>query len=381
MLGKYIVKSFHQHAPNQREGLTDLNSTLFSEACIVSYARSTCKGCDVNIKGDVRDTRLLLRVFSFYTPETVITAIKPPLLHMHYRRYIEINLFSMVHIIDAAKGFRVKNFIYISSIAAAGHYFEHDNTKETDEIMMLDRSGDSKQVGRSQGLQRSSISGSHGSKRSRPFYTDFEAPYDASKRFSEDYLLNQQDDEIGFNVIAIRIGGVLGGTNDPYILHRWPILVDFDPPTPEISSNYAGNTADAVMIVYKRLAALYADPKQKKKCEFCGSFYYLTGERLTEHDKAKIISETTNKFLIVVPRRWLEMALDFLHYMRFDPHSYWLLDFGRMGLVKQTFDDSLFRQIFPEYEPKVTIKQALRLLYGSKEKQDAGESAKVKEDL
>lgn len=161
MLGKYIVESFQE----------------LDEVCIINYGRSECKLCDINIKGDLRDSRHVARMVLSYKPETILTAVKPPLLGIHYKTYLELNLFSMMELTRIAKSSGVQNFIYVSSIAAAGHYHWHHNSD-----------GNEKQ----------------------PLYTDYEAAYDVSKRVAEDYLLSMHEKD-RFNTISIRIGGVLGG--------------------------------------------------------------------------------------------------------------------------------------------------------------------------
>ena len=311
MLGKYVVETFQ----------SDEN------VCLVSFSRSKCEVCDISIKGDVRDIRLIQRVLGFYEPNSIVTSVKPPLTGVPYKTYIEINLFAMVQLIDAAKMYGVRNFIYVSSIAAAGHYFDHHNVDE---------------------------------KAKKPYYTDFEAPYDVSKRFTEDYLLKQQSDR--FNVISIRVSGIIGGTGDPYEYQRFPVLLAIDPPLPLIDSNYAGNVADALVVVYRRMRTISSG----QECLFCGEFYYYTGESIPETTKTKIVAEQTGKPMIFVPRLALEMTIKFLHWARFEPTVSNYIDLFRISLVPQTFDQSKFHAAFPEFKPKVTVEDALRRIYSKK---------------
>uniref|UniRef100_A0A7S3LI18 NAD-dependent epimerase/dehydratase domain-containing protein n=1 Tax=Aplanochytrium stocchinoi TaxID=215587 RepID=A0A7S3LI18_9STRA len=161
MLGKYIVDSFKTE----------------TKLCLINYGRSKCKRCDLNIKGDLRDSRHVERMVKAYKPETILTSVKPPLLGIHYKTFIELNMLSMIELIKIAKKQGVSNFIYVSSIAASGHYHWHHGATEEDE---------------------------------QPLYTEYEAPYDISKRVAEDFLLAEHE-QAKFNVISIRTGGIIGG--------------------------------------------------------------------------------------------------------------------------------------------------------------------------
>lgn len=288
--------------------------------CVISYARSKCEKCDVSVRGDLRDIRYVKRVLEHYRPETVLTAVKPPLLGIHYKVFIELNLLSMVELIKLAKGSGVKYFMYVSSIAASGHYHPHRMATEDHDA---------------------------------PYYTDFEAPYDVSKRFAEDVLLSSHE-EGKFNVISIRTGGIIGGDGDPYEYLRFPVLGGFEPSPPLVDSNYAANIADALQVVYHTL---------KKNPKVGGKFYYYTGEPISETEKAKLAAEAQGKMFVSLPLWMLDVLVDFLHWLRWDPLTYNFIDLMRMGNVEQTFNQTKFFTTFSDFKPKWKLKDAIKEIY------------------
>jgi nucleoside-diphosphate-sugar epimerase len=116
MLGRYIVESYRR------------DSTI----CLINYGRSKCKNCHINIKGDLRDTRHVERVLDAFNITTVLTSVKPPLMGIHYRDYVELNMLSMLELVKLAKAKNVRHFLYVSSIAAASHYIPHYMATEDD---------------------------------------------------------------------------------------------------------------------------------------------------------------------------------------------------------------------------------------------------------
>lgn len=310
MLGKYIVHSFTEQEP----GL-----------CVINFGRSKCKSCHINIKGDLRDTRLVGRSLAHYKPQTVLTSVKPPLLGVHYRTFIELNMLAMIELIKLAKQHAVRNFIYVGSIAAANHYTMHDMGKESDPS---------------------------------PYYTDYEAPYDVSKRVAEDFLLAQHETGV-FNCVSIRTSGIVGGDGDPYDNLRWPVYIRVEPNPSLVECNYAGNIADALVVVHRTM---------QKHPEVGGKFYYYTGEKWTENDKYELLAPYTQKRFIDVPLGLFVQLTEFAHWARWDPNVYWTVDLSRMGLVNQTFDQSKFHNAFPDFTPKVPMAEALIRLYAKNEK-------------
>lgn len=310
MLGKYIIEAFHED----------------SGLCIINFGRSKCELCNINVKGDLRDTRHVDRVIAHFKPTSILTSVKPPLLGIHYRTFIELNLFAMVELIKLAKKHRVHNFIYVSSIAASGHYHHHDTASEDDEA---------------------------------PYYTDYEAPYDVSKRFAEDFLLQQHEEGV-FNAISIRTSGIFGGDGDPYDYIRQPIIAGVE--TPPIDSNYAGNIADALYVVHKTLL---------EKPHLGGQFYYYTGDPMSEIDKSRMVATETGKPLVMIPMWVVDFCREWGHWMRWDPHTYNLIDLFRMGNVQQTFNQTKFHKAFPTFKQKYTNKQALRSIYGEHDMQNS----------
>uniref|UniRef100_A0A7S2W9C5 NAD-dependent epimerase/dehydratase domain-containing protein n=1 Tax=Mucochytrium quahogii TaxID=96639 RepID=A0A7S2W9C5_9STRA len=306
MLGKYIMESFRGD----------------DNLCLINYGRSKCKLCDINVKGDLRDTRHVIRVLEAFDIETVLTSVKPPLLGIHYRVYVELNMLSMIELVKAAKSHGVKNFIYVSSIAASSHYLPHDMSTE-DEV--------------------------------KPYLTDYEAPYDVSKRLAEDFLLDAHEPGV-FNAISIRTSGIIGGDGDPYDLYRFPVILSFNCPQ-VIDTNFAGNIGDALYVVYKTY---------KSKPELGGQFYYLTGEHVEEKDLAAWTAEASGKPLLVLPYIILPTIVEWWSWFRFEHNIYSTLDLIRMALVPQTFDNSKFLKAFPDYKPKYTMKEAMFRLYDKK---------------
>ena len=221
------------------------------KVCVINYGRKPCKQCDVSIIGDLRDTKHVERMLKKYAPETVVTSIKPELTGRHYREYIEVNVAAMMDLTRLCKENGVKNFVHVSSIAASSHYLAHRGAKESDP---------------------------------QPYYSQYEAHYDISKRLGEDYvLLNHEEGK--FNTIALRVSGIVGGNGDPFFHHRLPIIASFDSPI-LIDYGFAGNIALALVEVARGL---------KKNPALGGEFYYYTGEAIHENVTAVAISEVSWK--------------------------------------------------------------------------------------
>ena len=75
MLGRYIIDAW----------LED------DSVCLINFGRSKCPRCHVNVKGDLRDADHVVRTFEAYDIDTVVTAVKPPLLGIEYNAYLELN--------------------------------------------------------------------------------------------------------------------------------------------------------------------------------------------------------------------------------------------------------------------------------------------------
>lgn len=136
---------------------------------------------------------------------------------------------------------------------------------------------------------------------------------------------------------------------------RYPILFGFEPEPPLIDSNYAGNIADALVVVYKTM---------KVNQSVTGRFYYYTGEPTSETEKIKVIAEKQNKLLVILPLWLLQTVKDVWHYVRWDPDVYTQVDLIRMALIEQTFDQTLFLETF-QFNPKYSMNSTLQLLYGN----------------
>jgi len=307
MLGKFMIKSFRDDSPG---------------TCIINFGRSKCPQCHINVKGDMRDTAHIRRAFEYYDIETVVTAVKPPLLGIPYKMYIELNFFAMVELTKVAKASGTKNFIMVSSIAASSHYIHHQMATE---------------------------------EHPQPLLTEYEAPYDASKRLGEDFLLSQHSDE--FRTISIRTSGIIGGDGDPYDIYRVPFVVpSFGIPF-TIDANFAGNIGDALVVV---------DNTLKKNGSLGGQFYYYTGEHNSEDVVGGIVAEATGKVIVGVPFAMLQQIIAVWEWARWDWTEYNTLDLVRMAVVEQTFDQTKFHTAFPDFKPKVTMREALMQLYGGK---------------
>lgn len=308
MLGKYIVESYKRDA----------------SICIINYGRSACADCHVNIKGDLRDTRHVGRVLDAFNVDTVLTSVKPPLMDIHYRTFIELNLLSMLELIKLAKLKGVGYFVYVSSIAAAGHYHPHVNASEADEALL---------------------------------YTDYEAPYDVSKRVAEDYLLAAHE-EGKFSTVSIRTGGIIGGPKDPYdfYLSSFPFVPSFDIPV-VIDANYAGNIGDALYHVDR---ALHEDSA------LGGQFYYYTGEHNLETRVADIVSKARGVPVLKLPYWLIPEAIRWYSWLRLDHDVYGYFDLMRMAIVPQSFDQTKFHTTFADFKPRFTVEQALNRLFDKK---------------
>jgi len=305
MLGKYIVETYRR------------DPTI----CIINFGRSKCKECHINIKGDLRDTRHVRRVLKQYNVDTVLTSVKPPLTDTHYKVYIELNLLSMVELIRAAKDHGVKYFIYVGSIAAASHFIPHKMAKESDP---------------------------------QPYLTDYEAPYDTSKRLAEDFLLSAHEPGV-FNTISIRTSGIVGGPGDPYdfYLSGFPFVPTFNLPS-VIDANYAGNIADALYVVDR---AIHKDPTKT------GQFYYYTGEHTPERFWAEVVSQERGVPVLELPTWLVHTFIKVATYLRFEHDIYNIVDLVRMAAIEQTFDQTKFHNTFPEFKPKYAFEQALRRIF------------------
>ncbi|GBG33628.1 3 beta-hydroxysteroid dehydrogenase/Delta 5--_4-isomerase [Hondaea fermentalgiana] len=308
MLGKYIVESFRRDA----------------RICVVNFGRSKCKNCHINVKGDLRDTRHVHRALDAYAPDTVLTSVKPPLEGMHYKVYIELNLLSMLELIKAAKSKGVQQFIYVSSIAAASHFIAHNDTSEADP---------------------------------QPYYTDYEAPYDVSKRVAEDALLAAHEEGV-FSTVSVRTSGIIGGPSDPYNFYyaSFPFVPSFDTPA-VVDINYAGNIGDALYVVHETL---------RKTPNVGGKFYYYTGEHMSEQRQAEITAAARGVPVLTLPYWLLEGIIDVGQFLRFEHNIYNIVDMFRMAVIPQQFDNSAFFEAFPDFKPRYTMEEAIQRVYKKK---------------
>ena len=303
MLGEYIIDTFKQH---------DLSG------CYINIGRSKCSKCDMNISADIRDIKYIDFVLEQIRPSTIIASVKPPLTSIHYRRYIEINLLSLLEIAKTAKRIGVKQFIYVSSIAASNHYIEHHNTNEKEHQLA---------------------------------YTQYEAPYDISKRVFEDFILSANDEN--FNTISIRTSGIFGGDRDPFMFLRYPIIIKSL--TPVIDINYAGNIAEALYQVTEEL---------KVNPSVGGQFYYYTGKAIPLSEIAEHVAKIRNLPLVVVTHQFIERVLNIWSYFIIDHHQYSEYDIYRMGTFEQTFDQTKFYTTFTKFTEPYEIFQSLNIIYG-----------------
>jgi len=302
MLGRYIVSTWREKSP---------------KTCVVSYARSRCADCHVNIKGDLRDTMHVERVFQSYNADMVLTAVKPPLLGITYDVYLTLNFYSMAELVRIAKESGVKRFLHVSSIAASSHYVHHHMSTETTP---------------------------------QPKLTEYKAPYDVSKRLGEEVVLRAHSDE--FTTVSIRVSGIIGGDGDPYDVYRMPFIPSFSCPH-VIDSNFAGNIADALHVV---------DETMKSTPSVGGQFYYYTGEHLSESDVADLIGEARGKPVIRLPFAILETIIKVWSWARVDHTVYSNLDLMKMAVIEQTFDQSKFFSTF-HFTPSYTVREAVMKLY------------------
>lgn len=326
LLGGYIVDTW------KRE---------FKQVCLINYSRHRCEKCDINILGDVRDTSHIRRLFSHFSSQksqqkitSVILAIKPALTGTSWKTFMEVNVAAVVEITKLAKEFSSGltskapfQVLYVSSIAAASHFIPHNLAKEEETI---------------------------------PPYTDYQAPYDLSKRLAEDFVLEQNDPD-KFRTIALRVSGIMGGAGDPFFNHRmFPFVPSFHSPV-IVDYGFALNIADALAEVSKVLRQDTAPARMAS-----GEFYYYTGEHISEGVVADRLVELTGRPLLYIPYPMLEVFFKFWQWFRWDHSTYSLIDLMRCADVVQTFDQSKFHATFPGFKPKYTVLEALEYLYGGK---------------
>ena len=203
----------------------------------------------MSIIGDLRDVAHVERMLKKYRPQMVLTSFKPALTGVHYRAYIEVNVAAVMDFTRLCKENGVKYFLHMSSIAASSHYIAHRNSTENEP---------------------------------QPYYTQYEAPYDISKRLGEDFVLRSHE-EGKFNTIALRVSGIIGGAGDPFFHHRFPFMVTFNSPI-VIDYGYAGNIALALVEMSRGF---------KKDPSLGGQFYYYTGEPVPENVTAAAIAKVS----------------------------------------------------------------------------------------
>lgn len=320
LLGRYIVDTWKRDHPN---------------VCLVNYNRRKCEKCDISIQGDIRDTRFINRALEFYSSSfvsqhltTVILSVKPDLEFTNYKTFIEVNVNSIIEITKKAKQLGIPNFIYTSSIACSNHYTRCFLCSEETE---------------------------------QPLLTDYEVPYDLSKRLAEDFILAQNSDN--FKTVALRVSGILGGPGDPFFHHRaFPFILTFQNPV-IIDYNYAANIADALSEIFNVLSS-------ERGPEVAGKFYYYTGEDIPEHEVAKKLNQVTGKPLLDLPYSLSTQLIRFWQWFRWNHDYYTALDLMRMADIQQTFLQTTFHETFPNFKPKYTVLQSIDEMYGSKEEKE-----------
>jgi len=183
-----------------RRWLTQLEvskGTADSHPRVVSVDRRPNESADENILADLCNVDAVERlVFGGYSVESMIVAVKPPLVGPAYQDFIEVNMSAICELAHLAEKHCVRQFVYASSIACANHWVHHVEAKESDAA-------------------------------SNPRLTDLRSPYDLSKQVAERFILLQHKAE-GMRTVSIRLGGLYGEDDDPYWNRRLPFGLSVD---------------------------------------------------------------------------------------------------------------------------------------------------------
>ncbi len=146
-----------------------------------------------------------------------------------------------------------------------------------------------------------------------------------------------------------------------------PPSVSTDPPLRSmegfdavIDCNYAGNIADAVYHVHQRLHQ--QGSREDLEC-VGGQMYYYTGEHHTNAAMNEYMRAATGKPTLALPLALVQQLVIWWSWARLDPNKYSFLDMLLMGRVEQTFDNSKFFRAFPGFQERVSMAQAVQLLF------------------
>jgi len=298
---------------------------------VVSVDRRPNSAADDNILVDLCNADEVERlVFGSYAVQTMLVAVKPPLVGPAYQEFIEVNLSAICELARLAEKHRVRHFVYVSSIAAANHWVHHVNAKESDAA-------------------------------SNPRLTELRSPYDVSKQIAERFILMQHTDE-GMRTVSIRLGGLYGEDDDPYWARRLPFGISFDlewdPKIPVIDSNYVENVAEAMLRVVSCLSS---------NASVGGKFYFYThgDRRASQAEISLLLAQKAGKLHIALPFWAMKVVFQIIHMVSVVPlllpgwpfnqpagravmpKSYYSEgSMLTMACYNQTFDNSRFRSTF-----------------------------------
>jgi len=297
----------------------------------VSVDRRPNETADENILVDLCNVDEVERlVFGSYSVQSMVVAVKPPLIGPAYQDFIEVNMSAICDLAHLAEKHSVRQFVYTSSIACANHWVHHVDVKESDAA-------------------------------SNPRLTDLRSPYDLSKQVAERFILMQHKAE-GMRTVSIRLGGLYGEDDDPYWNRRLPFGLSFDviwePAIPMIDSNYVENAAEAMLRVVNRLSV---------DASVGGKFYFYThgDRRASQQEISVMLAQKSGRLHIALPYCFFPFIVQLLQVISsvllmlpswpFNqpagravvPKPYFSNGSqNNMALYNQTFDNSLFRSTF-----------------------------------
>lgn len=298
---------------------------------VVSVDRRPNDAANENILLELSNVDAVERlVFGSYSVQSMVVAVKPPLVGPAYQDFIEVNMSAVCELARLAEKYGVRQFVYTSSIACANHFAHHINTKESDAA-------------------------------ANPRLTELRSPYDLSKQVAERFILMQHKAE-GMRTVSIRLGGLYAAEGDPYFNRRLPFGFSFDftpgPTLPVIDSNYVENAAEAMLRAVNRLSS---------DDSVGGKFYFYThgDRRVTQQEISEKIAQKAGRVHLITPSCLLPLTVQVLQALSsvslmlpswpFNqpagravvPKSYFSMGSeSSMLLYNQAFDNSLFRSTF-----------------------------------
>ena len=301
-LGQYLLISFRK-----------------SYELIINFSKSKeATDYNYNYHGDINNINNLEKIFEKHVIECVILAIKPNLLGTTLKTFIEVNYNGVKNVLELTEKYTVKRLIYISSIACANHYNHNIMCSE---------------------------------KEDQPLLSDYESPYDLTKRMGEDLILNYNSSKL--KTISLRIGGLISNTNDTYTEHLQNIVMFGFSNHVHIDTNYSGNVSDALLSIDNKL-------KEDIPNNISGKFYYYTGEHVSPTDIVRYLAKKQSKICIILPK----FILQIFQKQKKNINRYDYIHLISCASYEQTFDNTLFYKTF-KFNENYKLFQGIDIIYGS----------------